>query len=234
MKMNVSTVRPSGHTASPAAPKVQETVKSEPNDLARSRFPAVEDIYVPSDHAAPRHNKLSAEAVKSLKEHAEQTLNGLVEKMIRAQRNKHQESRGLDLSSLAQAMGLGSESTISDIQNVVDGLQLDINVSEMSCSDIAKAIGIGTTPESAARAVSEDGMWGVNAVSTRLLDMAMRLSGGDTEKAEMLRDAVKKGFEAVDALASLPQVCQDTYAETMARFDYWEANGSLDGYGHAE
>ena len=74
-------------------------------------------------------------------------------------------------------------------------------------------------------------MWGVNAVSTRLLDMAMRLSGGNPEKISELRDAVIKGFKAVGSLDSLPQVCQDTYAETMARFDYWETNGSLEGYG---
>ena len=35
-------------------------------------------------------------------------------------------------------------------------------------------------------------------------------------------------------LDSLPQVCQDTYTETMKRFDYWVEKGSLDGYGQAE
>ena len=89
----------------------------------------------------------------------------------------------------------------------------------------------GFAPEAAAQAISENGMWGVNAVSTRLMDMAVRLSGGDMEKLDELRNAVKKGFEAVGSLDSLPQVCQDTYAETMARFDYWEANGSMEGYG---
>ncbi|MBQ2829732.1 MAG: hypothetical protein IJF15_01725, partial [Oscillospiraceae bacterium] len=54
---------------------------------------------------------------------------------------------------------------------------------------------------------------------------------GDVSKAEMLREAVQEGFEAVGALDSLPQVCQDTYAETMKRFDYWIENGTMDGYG---
>ena len=40
-------------------------------------------------------------------------------------------------------------------------------------------------------------MWGVDAVATRLMDMAMALSGGDPSKAELLRDAVQKGFAAV-------------------------------------
>lgn len=104
----------------------------------------------------------------------------------------------------------------------------------MTASEMADVLELGKTPEEAAAAVSEDGAWGVNAVSTRLLEMAMQLSGGDVSKAEMLREAVQKGFEAVGALESLPQVCQDTYAETMKRFDYWIEHGTLEGYGESE
>ncbi len=99
---------------------------------------------------------------------------------------------------------------------------------------LADQLGIGKTPEEAQAAISEDGMWGVDAVATRLMDMAMALSGGDPSKAELLRDAVQKGFAAVGDLDSLPQVCQDTYTETIKRFDYWVEKGSLDGYGQAE
>lgn len=100
----------------------------------------------------------------------------------------------------------------------------------MSRDEMADALGMGKTPEEAAAAISEDGAWGVNAVATRLMDMAISLSGGDVTKAGMLREAVQKGFEAVGALGELPQVCQDTYAETMKRFDYWIEHGSMEGY----
>ena len=99
---------------------------------------------------------------------------------------------------------------------------------------LAEQLRIGKTPEEAQAAISDGGMWGVDAVATRLMDMAAALSGGDPEKAELLRDAVQKGFAAVGDLDSLPQVCQDTYTETMKRFDYWVEKGSLDGYGQAE
>lgn len=100
-------------------------------------------------------------------------------------------------------------------------------------SALAEKLGLGTTPEAAQKAISEDGMWGVNAVATRLMDMAISLSGGDAEKAELLRAAVQKGFDQVGGLwgGELPQVSQDTYTETMNRFDYWSANGSMEGYG---
>ncbi|MBR6677765.1 MAG: hypothetical protein IKL23_03415 [Oscillospiraceae bacterium] len=101
----------------------------------------------------------------------------------------------------------------------------------MTADEMADALQLGKTPEEAAAAIAEDGAWGVNAVSTRLMDMAIRLSGGDAAKAELLREAVQKGFEQVGALESLPEVCQDTYGETMKRFDYWIEHGTLEGYG---
>ena len=101
----------------------------------------------------------------------------------------------------------------------------------MTAGEMADALQLGKTPEEAAAAIAEDGAWGVNAVSTRLLDMAIQLSGGDVSKAEMLREAVQKGFEAVGMLENLPLVCQETYTETMNRFDWWIEHGTMEGYG---
>ncbi len=98
-------------------------------------------------------------------------------------------------------------------------------------ASLAKDLGIGTTPEAAAEAISENGNWGVNAVATRLIDMAISLSGGDMSKISMLREAVQKGFAQVGNLEDLPEVCQQTYDEVMKRFDYLEQNGSMEGYG---
>lgn len=93
-------------------------------------------------------------------------------------------------------------------------------------------LGAQDTPETAARAIAKDGEWGVNAVTTRLLAMAVSLSGGDTSKIAALRGAVEAGFKAAEKVlgGALPGVCQETYTETMKRFDYWEQHGSLDGY----
>lgn len=84
----------------------------------------------------------------------------------------------------------------------------------------------------ARNAISEEGEFGVNAVATRIMDMAVSLSGGDSSKLNMLKDAVIKGFsQATSAWGDkLPDICSKTYDEIMNRFDYWEQNGSLDGY----
>ncbi len=97
---------------------------------------------------------------------------------------------------------------------------------------MSQFLGSQDTPETAAQAISKDGEWGVNAVATRLLDMAVSLSGGDVSKIAELRSAVEAGFKAAgDVIAGeLPGICQDTYTETMNRFDYWAQNGSMDGY----
>lgn len=91
------------------------------------------------------------------------------------------------------------------------------------------------TPEQKAEAqksISEDGEWGVNAVATRIMDMAVALSGGDTSKISTLKAAVEKGFQQAGAQwgQKLPGICGDTQEEVNKRFDYWEKNGSLNGY----
>lgn len=84
----------------------------------------------------------------------------------------------------------------------------------------------------AANAISADGEWGVNSVATNIMNMAVALSGGDSSKLETLRNAVEAGFKAAGRAwgDTLPDVCQQTYKEVMKRFDFWEQNGSLDGY----
>ncbi len=220
----------------PNIAKTQATQSAAPGkagDKAVSVSPTTvtEDTYVPGkkppeDGAVgyKPSRKLSADFIENLEKQSQELMRSLAEKMISAQRRKAGGSAdtGLNLSSLTQALGLGAGAGMSDIQSLVDGLHLGVDVSGMSYGEIANTLGIGTTPESAAAAISEDGMWGVNAVSTRLIDFAMSLAGGDPEKLAELREAVTKGFEAVGDISSLPQVCQDTYAETMARFDYWE------------
>ena len=91
------------------------------------------------------------------------------------------------------------------------------------------------TPEqklAAEQAISEDGEWGVNAVATRIVDMAMSLTGGDSSKVAEMRAAVEKGFKQATGQwgTSLPSICNDTHDEINRRFDYWEKNGTIDGY----
>lgn len=83
------------------------------------------------------------------------------------------------------------------------------------------------TQKQAQADIAEDGYWGVEQTSDRILDFAKALSGNDPEKADLLIDAFKKGFD--DATKSwgkdLPDISKRTYDAVLEKFDKWK-NGS--------
>ncbi len=73
--------------------------------------------------------------------------------------------------------------------------------------------------------IAEDGYWGVEQTSERILDFAKALSGGDPSKAAELKDAFLKGFEQATKTwgGELPEISQRTYDATVKKFDDWAA-----------
>lgn len=71
--------------------------------------------------------------------------------------------------------------------------------------------------------IAEDGYWGVNQTSDRIVDFAKALSGGDSSKAQELLNAFKKGFDqATKAWGDkLPDLCQKTYDAVLDKFQSW-------------
>lgn len=69
--------------------------------------------------------------------------------------------------------------------------------------------------------IAEDGYWGVNQTSDRIIQFATALTGGDPDKIEEMRDAFKKGFEQAEKTwgGSLPEISQKTYDAVMEKFD---------------
>ena len=83
--------------------------------------------------------------------------------------------------------------------------------------------------DQAKQAISEDGEFGVKAVSDRLVQFAIAISGGDTSKYEELKAAIDKGFQQVSNMfdGKLPSISQQTYDETMKKLEAWK-NGEYD------
>jgi len=81
------------------------------------------------------------------------------------------------------------------------------------------------TAEAARHAVSEDGEWGVKAVSDRIVGFAIALSGNDKSKLAQFKAAIDKGFaEAEKAFGGrLPGICMQTYDAIMQKLDAWAA-----------
>lgn len=85
---------------------------------------------------------------------------------------------------------------------------------------------VATNPEDAAKAIAPGGAWSVDAVSTRIFDLATAIAGNDPEKLSQMRAAVEEGFKQAglvwkDATGqdNMPEISKETYNEIMSRFD---------------
>lgn len=69
--------------------------------------------------------------------------------------------------------------------------------------------------------IAEDGYWGVEQTSSRIIDFAVALTGGDPDKVEEMREAFKKGFKQAEETwgGKLPEISQKTYDAVMKKFD---------------
>ncbi len=82
------------------------------------------------------------------------------------------------------------------------------------------------SPEVKAQAqkdIADDGYWGVNQTSDRIVEFAKALVGDDPDKAEEMRAAFEKGFKAATKSwgKELPSISQRTYDAVMDKFDDW-------------
>ncbi|MBR5369518.1 MAG: hypothetical protein IK138_09625 [Lachnospiraceae bacterium] len=81
-------------------------------------------------------------------------------------------------------------------------------------------------PETQAQAqadIAEDGYWGVEQTSDRILDFAKALAGTDPDMAEKMLEAIKEGFkQAGEAWGEdLPELCQNTMKASLQKVEDW-------------
>lgn len=131
-----------------------------------------------------------------------------------AQLKADQENRAASMQNLVEKL-LGKQKGTFDLANSTNlAATFRQAVQFASPEDIAKA----------QADIAEDGYWGVNKTSDRLVSMAIALAGGDTDKADELKNAITKGFKKATAAwgEKLPQLCQDTYDAAMKKMDDWK------------
>lgn len=131
---------------------------------------------------------------------------------------------------LVQSLKDASNAHIQQLQDIVNKL-LTKQGETFNAANGLKSFYESLEVDDATRAqaqadIAEDGYWGVNQTSDRILDFAKALSGGDPEKMEEMRKAFQKGFDqATKAWGDkLPQISQDTYDAVMKKFDDYAAN----------
>lgn len=122
------------------------------------------------------------------------------------------EARNAQLRSLVEKMFLEQGKTLLAGDNIYELLRTGkVNVDH-------------ETAQKAQQEISEDGYYGVEQTSERLVSFAKALSGNDPEKAEMLMDAVKKGFEQATKAwgGELPDICKKTLDTTLEKLTKWK------------
>ena len=120
------------------------------------------------------------------------------------------------------SLGLPKQSDIFDLSNLSDN-----EIGSLHLADTFRSAAANASADDIAAAqqsISEDGYWGVNQTSDRLVSMAIALSGGDTGKADEMMNAIQKGFDKATAAwgEDLPQISQDTLKATMEKMENWK------------
>lgn len=136
-------------------------------------------------------------------------------------------------SALIEQLKADADARVSQLRSIVEQMMQKQGTAIGNADDMWKFLASGdytVSPEVKAQAqadIAEDGYWGVEKTSDRIVDFAKALSGGDPEKADEMLEAFKKGFKAATAAwgKDLPDISQRTYDAVLEKFDAWK-NGT--------
>ncbi|QUI21236.1 hypothetical protein HZI73_02590 [Vallitalea pronyensis] len=72
--------------------------------------------------------------------------------------------------------------------------------------------------------IAEGGYWSPKNTADRILQFAKAISGGDPEKADMLKASFLRGFEEAEKAwgGALPEICQKTKEAVLEGFNAWK------------
>ena len=135
--------------------------------------------------------------------------------------------------ALVNKLKADAEQRTSQLRSLVEKMMTKQGVAIGTADSMWSFLATGNfTVDEATRAqaqadIADDGYWGVDQTSDRILDFAKALSGNDPEKADLLLDAFKKGFkEATKSWGQdLPDISQRTYDAVVEKFNKWK-NGT--------
>lgn len=123
-----------------------------------------------------------------------------------------------------------AEERTAQLRSLVEKMMTKQGMAYTSSTDIFALLREGkleVDPEianQAAKDIAEDGYWGVEQTSERLVSFAKALAGNDPEKADKMIAAVEKGFkQATRAWGDeLPGICKETLEVTRQKLTDWK------------
>ena len=130
-------------------------------------------------------------------------------------------------TNLVNKMKADAEAHAQQLQNIVQQLMGKQGETYNTANGIWSVLASGNftvdaaTKAQAEKYIAEDGYWGVEQTSDRIIDFATALTGGDPSKIEEMREAFKKGYKQAEKTwgGQLPDISQRTYDAVMEKFD---------------
>lgn len=130
-------------------------------------------------------------------------------------------------SNLVNKMKADAEAHAKQLQSIVEKLMSQQGDTFNKANGIWSVLASGNlkvdaaTQAQAQKDIAEDGYWGVEQTSDRIIDFANALTGGDPDKIEEMREAFKKGYKQAEETwgGQLPDISQRTYDAVMEKFD---------------
>ena len=130
-------------------------------------------------------------------------------------------------TSLVNKLKADAAAHAQQLQNIVSQLMTKQGQTYNTANGIWSFLASGdftvdaATKAQAEKDIAEDGYWGVEQTSNRIIDFATALTGGDPSKIEEMREAFKKGYKQAEKTwgGELPDISKRTYDAVMEKFD---------------
>lgn len=175
--------------------------------------------------------KTTTEAAAESKETAAAAQSGVVYEPSAAKTVESTKKTYTQDTALINKLKADAEARTAQLKSLVEKLMLGQGNAIGTADDIWSFLRTGNftvdaqTKAQAQADIAEDGYWGVEQTSDRIIDFAKALTGGDPDKIEEMREAFQKGFKQATGTwgNKLPDISQKTYEATMKKFDAWAA-----------
>ena len=130
-------------------------------------------------------------------------------------------------TALIQKLKADADARTAQLRSLVEQMMVKQGKAYGDANDIWSFLAKGdykVDPATKAQAqadIAEDGYWGVEQTSQRIIDFANALTGGDPDKIEDMREAFKKGYAMAEKKwgGELPEISKKTYDAVMKKFD---------------
>lgn len=138
-------------------------------------------------------------------------------------------------TDLINQLKMDAETRTQNLQSLVQKLMSQQATTYGNATDIWSFLREGNftvdaeTKAQAQADIAEDGYWGVNQTSDRIVSFATALTGGDPDKLDSMIEAFKKGYAQAEKTwgGKLPEISQKTYDAVLEKFEELKKQNDL-------